>query len=144
MIDMNSNMVWPAIAIVLLALAFGEWLRKRIGRKRARSWPLAIAQVKSAEIHLEGGGTDQMRYLADLAYAYDLQGETHSGRVRHSFMLHGRAQRWADRFQVGRSVAIRYDPENVGHSVMFEDEQLEAALHRSAECARGKEAVSKG
>jgi len=127
MIDMNSNMIWPAIAIVLLALAFGGWFRKRIERKRARSWPLAIAQVESSEIHLEGGGTDQMRYLADLVYAYDLQGETHSGRVRHSFMLHGRARRWRERFQVGRSLNIRYDPANIGHSVMFEDEQVEAA-----------------
>jgi Protein of unknown function (DUF3592) len=127
MIDMTSNMVWPAIAIVLSALAFGGWLRKRGELRRARSWPLAIAQVESSEIRLEGGGTDQMRYLADVVYAYDLQGEAHSGRVRHSFMLQGRARRWTDRFQVGRSVTIRYDPANVGHSVMFEDEQVEAA-----------------
>lgn len=128
MIDTNTDLIWPAIAIVLLALAFGGWVRKRIERKRARSWPLAIAQVQSSDLRREGTGTDQMRYLADVVYAYDLSGQKHSGRLRHSFMLHGRARRWTDRFKVGRSVTVRCDPANVGHSVMFEDEQGEAGV----------------
>jgi hypothetical protein len=33
MIDLNPNMIRPAIAIVLLALAFGGWFRTQRGEK---------------------------------------------------------------------------------------------------------------
>jgi hypothetical protein len=123
---MNENTIWLAVAIVVLGTAAALWARKRIKLQHARTWPMAVGQVESTSVRLESDVTQQSRYIAEIVYSYTLQGQKYSGRLRRSFMLHGRAHKWIGGYANGRVLSIRYDPANAKDSVLFEDEQAGA------------------
>lgn len=120
---MNQDILWLAISILVLATMAGLWLRRRVKLQRARSWPIVSAQVESTVVRLEGSGTQQSRYIADINYSYGLDGQKYSGHLRRSFMLHGRAHKWVERFPKDIVLSVRYDPVKPHDSVLFEDEQ---------------------
>src|SRR6266496_6323291 len=122
---MNQDTLWLAGSIVVMGTAAAFWLRKRIKLRRARSWPMAEGLVESTNVRLEGSGTQQSRYVAEMSYFYPVQGQFYSGRLRRTFLLHDRAHRWADSYPSGRPLIVRYNPAHMQDSVVFEQEQTE-------------------
>lgn len=120
---MNQDTVVGVIVFVLIAGGALYWLRAQFKRKRARAWPSTMGQVESTAIRLEGSGTNQSRHIAEVVYSYSAQGQSHSGHLRRSFMLHSRAQKWIGDYEKGRALNIRYNPANSKDSLLFEDEQ---------------------
>jgi hypothetical protein len=120
---MNQDTIWFSASILLIGALLAFWVRDRIKRKRARAWPAAPGRVESSSVKLQGSGTQQSRYIANVIYSYDLDGESYSGHLQRSFILHGRAHGWIESFPKGRAITVRYNPQKVGDSLLFEDEQ---------------------
>ena len=120
---MNQDTIGSVFAIALIGGVAAYWVRTRFRRKRARAWPSTTGQVESTAVRLEAGGTNQSRHIAEVVYSYSAQGQSHSGHLRRSFMLHSRAQNWIGGYAKGRALSIRYNPANTKDSALFEDEQ---------------------
>ena len=120
---MNSGTFWLAISIGFLAVAAALWWRRRLRLSRARHWPTQAAIVDSTGTRLEQRGDNQSVHVAEVQYSYAVQGATHSGTLRRTFILIGRAEKWLGQYPNGRPLLVRYDPDKTGDSVLFEDEQ---------------------
>ena len=79
--------------------------------------------MDSTATRLEQRGNDQSVHVAEVQYSYAVQGATHSGALRRTFLLIGRADKWLSHYPNGRPLLVRYDPDKIGDSVLFEDEQ---------------------
>lgn len=123
---MSQDTIGLVLAIVLIGAVAAFWIRAQLKRKRARTWPATMGQVESTSVRLDTDITQQSRHVAEVVYSYNLQGQTYSGRLRRSFMLKGRAEKWIGRYAKGRALSIRYDPAKTKDSVLFEDEQVGA------------------
>lgn len=119
----NQNTVWLVISIVVVAVFFAVWLRKRIKLRQAQDWPAAQGRVDSTDLRMVGSGTQQAKWIATIAYSYTVDGTARSGKVSRPFMLKGSATKWADNFTTGTAVVVRVNPKNSADSVLLEDEQ---------------------
>lgn len=120
---MNSDTVWLVISIGLLAIAAALWVRRRLKLSRARSWPTQTGWVDSTAVRLEQRGNNQSVHVAEVTYSYAVQGETYSGSLRRTFLLKGRADKWVGPYAKGRPLLVRYNPNDLRDSVLFEREQ---------------------
>lgn len=123
---MNQDTLWLTLSILTLGALTVLWLRRRMKLQRARTWPIAAGQVESTEVRLEGAGTQQPRYVADVIYSYNLNGQRYSGHLRRSFLLNGRAHKWIESYPKDSAITIHYDPAKAADSVLFDDEQVGA------------------
>lgn len=123
---MSQDSIGSVLAIVVIGAGAAIWVRSQLKRKRARAWPVTMGQVESTAVRLEGSGTDRARHIGEVVYSYRVQGQSYSGRLCRGFVLEGRAKKWLGEYLTGRPVSIRYNPENVSDSMMFEDEQAGA------------------
>jgi hypothetical protein len=108
---MNHDNIWLAMSLIALGALVGLWVRKRIRRHRARSWPSAWGRVDSTSVELEGSGTEHAKF--------------YGGKLCRNFMLDSRANKWVASYPKDRTISVRYDPAREHHSVLFEDEQDE-------------------
>lgn len=116
-------MFWLAVSSAVLAAVAVVWLRRRVKLHQARRWPIGEGRVDSTVIRLERQSTYQSVFVAEVMYSYAVQGATYSGRLRRTFLLIGRAEKWTGNYASGRSLNIRYNPGKVRDSVVFEREQ---------------------
>ena len=80
-------------------------------------------------MRLEKQGENQSALIAEVGYAYSLNGETSAGVLRRTFFIANRASRWINAYPGGRSVAVRHNPKNGKDSVIDErDRVLESYL----------------
>ena len=126
---MDSDVFWSVAAILGLGVFAYAGLRRMLRRRAARAWPAVTGAVSSSKLEIQDRG-DQPMHVASLTYSYLIDGATYSGQHEHTFVLHGRAVKWIARYQEGAAVRIRYDAENVGDSVLLEDEQDSRKLRR--------------
>jgi hypothetical protein len=128
---MTSNDFWLALSLIGAAGLIGYWLFQRVRRRRARTWPTETGRVNSTAIRLETRGDNQSVHVAEVSYSYAVGGQSYSGQLRRTFLLIGRAEKWISRYPQGAPVRIRYNPQNAGDSLLFEDEQVEAGTSRA-------------
>jgi hypothetical protein len=120
---MNSDKIWFALSLaVLLAFAVKQVL-KLLRRRRAGAWPKANGQVVSTVLRLQERGGHQSVWLGRVNYQYEMQEHSHFGFVERSFLLRGRADKWAGRFATGRPLTVRVNPQKPADSVLLENEQ---------------------
>jgi hypothetical protein len=127
----NQSVILLVISLVVLAIASAGWILQRLKRRRALGWPAAEGQVDSTDVRLEQRGNNQSAYVAEVNYAYTGEGERYSGRLRRTFLLHGKAHKWAGNYAKGRALSIRYNPTNVKDSVLLEREQAAQARNEA-------------
>lgn len=120
---MNQNNVLLIISLVVLAAFFAAWVYKRVRIHRAHDWPMGEGNVHGTQVRLEGSGTQSSAFIATVTYSYSVDGVSHSGNIRRSFMRKNSADKWAEKYQAGRSVVVRYNPANAKDSVLLEAEQ---------------------
>ena len=118
-----QDSLWLIFSIIVLLVFAAVWIFKRLKLRRARTWPKREGRVKETQVRLEGSGTTQARYVAEVSYSYSVQGTGYSGRLRRRFLLHGSAHKWADTYATGRPLIVRYNPKNAKDSVLLENEQ---------------------
>jgi hypothetical protein len=115
---------WLGLSVLVL-LAFGaSYVQKQLKLRRAHDWPIQSGRVDSATIRLESRGDKQSAYVAEVRYAYAMNGAAYSGRLRRSFMREKSAQQWIANYPPGRILTIRYNPGNFADSVLLEREQI--------------------
>jgi hypothetical protein len=122
---MNTDNLWLAISILVLAVFAAIWTLKRIKRHRAHTWPIGEGRVISTNIRRVGSGSQQA-HLAEVTYSYALNGQTYSGVSSRRFMLYGSAGKWLAKFESGRSLIVRVNPKNPRESLFFEMEQAQS------------------
>lgn len=120
---MNQDTIWLAISAITLGILAVFWVRKRIRRHHARSWPSASGRVDSTSVELEGSGTEHAKYIAAVIYRYEVDGQFYGGRLCRNFMLDSRAKQWVATYPRDRAIHVRYDPAKEHQSIFFEDEQ---------------------
>jgi hypothetical protein len=119
----NQNNLWLIISLIVLAVFFAAWIYKRIRIHRAHEWPMGHGKVAGTQVRLEGSGTQSSAFIAIVTYSYSVDDVAHSGNLRRRFMRKNSADKWAETYQVGRSLAVRYNPANARDSVLLETEQ---------------------
>jgi Protein of unknown function (DUF3592) len=120
---MNSDQIWFAGSIAVLAAIGVAQVLKRLKRRRARTWPKASGQVVSTVLRLQERGEQQSVWMGRVNYQYETQEHPHAGFLERSFLLKGRADKWAGRFTTGRALTVRVNPHNPADSVLLENEQ---------------------
>jgi Protein of unknown function (DUF3592) len=120
---MNSDQFWFAGSIVVLSAIAAVQVLKLLKRRRARTWPQASAQVVSTDLRLRERGENQSVWMGRVDYQYEVQEHAHTGFIERSFLLKGRADKWAGRFTTGRALTVRVNPHNPADSVLLENEQ---------------------
>ena len=115
--------VWPILLIVVLAGFVVYWIRMKIRLRHARAWPAVPGLVDSTVLRLENRGNNQSIWAAEVLYSYSLQGTACSGRLRRTFLLKSKADQWIGPYKDGLPLSLRYNPERLGDSVLFDDEQ---------------------
>src|SRR6266702_2525406 len=90
----NQNNFLLVLSILVLGVFMGRWLQQRSKLRRARSWPTVEGKVNSAGVRLEKQGENQSALIAEVGYAYSLNGETSAGVLRRTFFIANRANRW--------------------------------------------------
>jgi uncharacterized protein DUF3592 len=127
----TQNTIWLVVSLLILIVAASLWVSQRMKRHRARSWAVGDGQVVATDLHIEGAGTQQA-HVAQVTYSYMVQGQLYSGSLRRRFMLHGSATKWIGSYEKGRPLVVRYNPNNVRDSVLFESEQVGGDVSRVA------------
>lgn len=120
---MNQNNAGLIISLVVLAAFFAAWIYKRVRLHRSRDWPVGEGKVNGTQVRLEGSGTQSSAFIAVVTYSYSVDGVAHSGNLRRSFMRKNSADKWAETYQAGRALVVRYNPSNAKDSVLLEAEQ---------------------
>jgi hypothetical protein len=112
--------------IVLLAglcgwIYFGDEIRQRFRRSRARSWPTTTARIESGRIEVNrgrGGGVDVA--FGNLAFSYSVGGEYYSGSYRQRFRTDLEARAFVDNVK-GKEAHVRYKPSDPRVSVLIDE-----------------------
>ena len=125
---MNQDNVIFAISIVGLAIFAALWVRKRMKLSRARSWPVQAGKVESTQVRLQKTGDMQSKFFAGVEYSYTVQGAAYSGSVQRTFMRKGSADKWVEGYPSGLPLSVRYNPDKVGDSVVFDADQAGAKV----------------
>ena len=120
---MNQNNLWLIVSVVVLSAFLAAWLYKRIRIRRAHDWPMGEGRVDGTRVQLEGSGTESAAFIAVVSYSYSVDGMAHSGNLRRRFMRRNSADKWAETYQAGRTLVVRYNPTNAKDSVLLETEQ---------------------
>ena len=120
---MNSDNVVSFGFIILGGVIAVVMLLKRLKRRRAGRWPTAAGHVESTRTYLQETGENQSTWMAEVKYAYQVQGESHSGVFRHSFVLKGRADKWIGGYPIGRALTVRVNPFKPADSLILDREQ---------------------
>lgn len=123
----KQELFWLSISILLLAAALVLWLLKRQRLRKARSWPAQMGKIVSTDVRWESRGDKNSVYVAEAVYVFELDGSSHSDKIRRTFMFKGKAEKWVSNYPQGRPVTVHYNPEKYADCVMFEDEQ--EAMH---------------
>lgn len=123
----KQELFWLSISILLLAAALVLWLLKRQRLRKARSWPVQMGKIVSTDVRWESRGDKNSVYVAEAVYVFELDGSSHSDKIRRTFMFKGKAEKWVSNYPQGRPVTVHYNPEKYADCVMFEDEQ--EAMH---------------
>jgi hypothetical protein len=112
-------------SLLVLGVFLARWVAQRVKRRRARNWPVALGDLRSANVVLEsaGGQPGAAAFYAQLEYSYTIQGQIHFGRLRRRFMLKGRAERWIESFAKNGVLTVRYNPQKVEDSVLLESDR---------------------
>ena len=110
--------VWLAMLLVGFAQPLWRWLK----RQRAQGWPTVPGRIESVEVKkkLFAARGNRLRYAAELAYKYALEGQYHSGRYRRDFAYEQEGWEFA-RDLKGKSVLVSYNPSNPAKSLLLED-----------------------
>jgi hypothetical protein len=74
-------------------------------------------------MRLEQRGDTQSVYVAEVKYSCQHGGQTYPGKLRRTYLLKGRADKWVALYPQGRPLIIRRNPEDPADIVLFEDEQ---------------------
>lgn len=127
----NSDTLWFVISVVGLAVLAIIWVRQRLKRQRARTWPTGEGCVDSTAVRLIGAGTQQSKFVAEVRYSYAVEGQKYSGVLRRSFMRKGSADKWIADYANGRPLIVRYNSNKARDSVLFEREQAGAGISSS-------------
>ena len=98
---------------------------------RQRSWPIAPGKVTSSDVHQyeEWSSSDsgsrrlQTMYRADVVYSYEVAGVRYTGDKAKtgggvSSNIEAIARRTAERFPVGTTLKVHYDPQNPAESAL--------------------------
>jgi hypothetical protein len=120
---MNSDKFWLALALVVLSALAVKQVLKLLKRRRAGAWPKANGQVESTVLRLQKRGGGQSVWVGRVNYQYEMQEHSHFGFIERSFLLRGRADKWAERFAAGRPLSVRVNPQKPADSVLLENEQ---------------------
>ena len=123
----ESDTLWLVISLAGLAIIAIVWLRQRLKRNRARTWPAGEGHVDSTAVRLVGSGTQQSKFVAEVRYSYFVEGGNYSGVLRRSFMRKGSADKWLAGYPNGRPLVVRYDSKKAKDSMLFEREQAGTA-----------------
>lgn len=120
---MNQNNLWLIISLMVLAAIVAAWIYKRVRIRRAHDWPMGEGKVEETHVRLEGSGTQSSAFVALVTYSYSVIGVAHGGNLRRRFMRKNSADKWAETYQAGRSLVVRFNPANAKDSVLLEAEQ---------------------
>ncbi len=126
MIQIDQNTIILIVSVAVLAFLALRWVKARMLRNRARSWPTAAGKVEASSLQLEQRGNNQSAHVATITYAYEVAGTVHQGVWKRSTMFHGKAQGWIDQHPPGANLTVRYDPNNPGASVTLDTDQSRA------------------
>jgi hypothetical protein len=92
-------------------------VRRLIGERRSRMWPVAEGRVLS-------GSLDLGPYpRADVIYTYALEGEEHIGTHTRGFYFKDSAKDYADRFAPSTDLNVRYNPQAPAVSIVRRQDQ---------------------
>lgn len=90
---------------------FGQWLVAR----KAKNWPLTRARVENASVTVIP--TKKTRWAIEVAYAYDVNGETY-GNTERRFYLDPEEPRALESSLKKTGMSVHYDPARPAHSFM--------------------------
>lgn len=110
---MGTGAVLLAIGLAIIAFAFG--IRER-EKRRMRSWPVAAGVVTKLlervgpTVHYRGSFTQEAIQIA--VYTYTVGGVAYAGEVQNNYTRSAGFvnQAFHDRYPVGRSLEVHYDP----------------------------------
>ncbi len=119
----NQDYFWFIISIAFLAAVAVLWLLKKRKLRRARTWPTEAGHVDSTGLKLQQTGATSSVWVAEVHYSYTVQGAAYSGKLRRSYLLKNRAEKWMSNYRSEVPLLVRYNPGKAKDSVVFEDEQ---------------------
>jgi hypothetical protein len=99
-------------SVVVLAITYS---RSRMKWRGSDAWPVTEGRVESVDVR----AFDE-EYIGELVYSYSVQ-EYYSGFCRCVFRTERQAWEFVDGFR-GRTIPVRYKPENHGISLVTEAE----------------------
>jgi hypothetical protein len=110
-------------ALGIVALLWGLSVRSRANTlvAAAGQWPTAPGTMIAAEV-LKGGTSRNPTYTPAVRYEYEVGGRKYVGdRLRPGYLTvgwRGTAERMIQPYPVGAAVAVRYDPDDPGSSLL--------------------------
>ncbi|MCD4779321.1 MAG: DUF3592 domain-containing protein [Candidatus Omnitrophica bacterium] len=121
--------VAPIIFFVIFAIAGGIVTKIGFGiyqnAKKSMEWPTVNGAVTSSEIernHSSGSGSSSTTYGADIAYDYQIKGETYSANKvsfgEYSSSDIGHARKIVNKYPVGKVVNVYYNPDDLYIAVL--------------------------
>jgi hypothetical protein len=118
---MSTGVVLLVIGLASLVITFGA--RER-ARRHLRSWPAAAGAVNELverdgpTVSYRGNFTQQVIQAA--IYTYRVDGVAHAGEVQNAYTKSAgvRNQGFIDKYPVGKSLEVHYDPANPSKSVV--------------------------
>jgi hypothetical protein len=125
----DADLLWFVAAILVLGALAYSGVRRLLKQRAAQKWPTVTGAVSSSTLEMKDRG-EQSMHVATVIYSYLIDGATHSGQHERSFLLYGRATKWIARYPEGAAVSIRYNADDVGDSILLQDDQTTRRLRR--------------
>lgn len=125
---MDRYEICVLLGVALYTVSVFPSLRYRLRKWRSRNWPAVLGSVQRG--HVRRGGPTRFQafaYRSILGYSYLVNGSAYLG----FFVIIARDQKAAENLQTqcnGKSVTVKYDPQNPGISVLVESELLGRSL----------------
>ena len=122
---MDEGTIGLIFAAAIVAFSVGVWARKRAFHRRARNWPIAQGEVASTDLSFQQDASQAAasRYVGTVNYVYRAHGQPLSGKLKKTFLRRGSAEAWISRFSKGQALIVRYSPDDLRLSTIFEEEQ---------------------
>lgn len=112
--------VYVGVGIAASLLIRGLWRRYREGV--AETWPLVPGYVEQRTMR----DVDGVPHI-ELAYSYQILGETHAGFLELPFLSEKAGDAFYDRFRPGEHIVVRVHPAHGARSVMRVQDQAVAS-----------------
>lgn len=125
---MDFRAVLTLLPLVLLICAYFPFFRYRLRKLQGRKWPTVVGMIQRGEVR-RGGPTrfQALVYRSVLGYSYIVNGLRYAGFV----VIIGKNQDDAEALQKqceGKSVTVKYDPQNPDSSFLVEGQLLDRSL----------------